>query len=85
MKTAALDAIQTLTSRACSFTPSDTSRSSCGSPTGMPPSKGQQTPFCMLCIHCPKCADKASGVAVSCELCQACHVCSLRGTGGCGK
>lgn len=80
-ETLALDALQTLSSRVCSSSPGKAARSSCGgSGAGEPPVHGQK-PSCLLCIHCPKCADKTSGA--TCDLCRACHACTLRG--GCGK
>jgi len=64
------DAIQSLSSRACASSRGTAARLACETVA----SPGQR-PFCMLCVHCPKCLDKPN--EVSCELCAACRVCSV--------
>jgi hypothetical protein len=72
MNTDVSTVIQTLSSRACTYARKDATRSSC-QPAA---STGTQRPFCMLCVHCPKCVDNPH--SVSCDLCAACRVCSLQ-------
>ena len=44
-----------------------------------PRAAGTQRPFCMLCVHCPKCLENPH--TVSCDLCAGCRACSMHGRG----
>gem|GEM_PF-2495964 len=72
MKTDLLEPLQACSTRACSVSNSAAKRAA-----GTPGVKSTQRPFCMLCVHCPKCLENPQ--TVSCELCAECRACSLYG------
>ena len=74
MKTDVLEPIRTRSSRACSASGSAAKRIPSASSV-----TSTQRPFCMLCVHCPKCLENPH--TVSCDLCAGCRACSMHGRG----
>lgn len=71
MKSELLDPIQAFPTRDRMTACATTSTTAVCKPGVM----GTQRPFCMLCIHCPKCADNPH--QVTCPLCAACRACDM--------
>ena len=69
MKNDIVDHIRSLTSRACVAKKSKEKKVHCTPRLGT-----GKRPFCMLCVHCPKCENDPQNSI--CDLCAACRQCS---------
>ncbi|MEZ5385760.1 MAG: hypothetical protein R3F13_09615 [Prosthecobacter sp.] len=71
MTSRASDPIRSLSSRACVSTKPAAKKQHCTPRLGT-----GQRPFCMLCVHCPKCENDPQNSV--CELCAACRQCTVQ-------